>query len=344
LRRRFAAAMADIGAPWPAAVAVSGGGDSLALMLLLAGWAERSGLPPPAVVVVDHALREGSDSEARRAADWAENVGLSAAVLVRKGRPPVGDIEAFARRARYRLIGGWAKKVGVKAIFLAHTIDDQAETFLLRLMRGSGVDGLSAMRPLSPFPLGGFAGVALARPLLSFAREELRVFLCAEKQTWIDDPMNKDTRFTRVRVRDAWPVLEELGLSRRRIADAAAHLARARVALEEAAEDLRQRACRKKEGGLLLDASALRATPAEVALRVLAGSLMAVSHKEYRPRFERLSRLYRKLVQGEVRSGCTLHGCQIAPAPRRLAHFGTDTLHIRPEPARRDKKKPKIKE
>lgn len=336
----FAAAVSGLpggAALWPAAVAVSGGGDSLALMLLLRDYAQGSGLAAPVVLTVDHALRPTSRAEALQTARWAKAAGLTCHILTRKGPPPAADIEAAARQARYQLMGDWALRHHVATVFLAHTLDDQAETFLIRLLRGSGVDGLSAMRPVSAFPFAGYERLRLARPLLRLTRADLRAFLTARGQNWHDDPMNEDDRFTRVKLRQAWPVLEELGFQRARLADAADHLARARDALESATDALEATAVQALADRLLLDPAVLAAAPAELGLRLLARLLMQVSGQTYRPRFERLERLYQAILRGDVRTGRTLHGCKIAPAPRRLSKTGMNFLQICVEPAiRRD--------
>ncbi len=296
--------MARLDAPWPGAVAVSGGGDSLALMHLLRRWAKAGRREPPVVLTVDHGLREGSAADARKVLRWARDAGLKAHALRWTGAKPKSDIEAQAREARYRLMGAWCRARGVAALYVAHTGDDQAETFLLRLARGSGLDGLAAMRPVSPCP--GFRDLQLVRPLLGFAREAVREGL----GEWIEDPMNADPRFGRVRVREA---LGLLGVPAARIADAAAHLARAREALEAVTAAVLARACRAEAGAVLVEPRALLAAPREVGLRALAAVLMGVSGQPYRPRFERLERLYDRLGAGGIGGGCTLHGCRIAP-------------------------------
>ena len=142
-----------------------------------------------------------------------------------EGRKPNSGIEGKAREARYALLGEWCAAHDVPSLFVAHTLEDQAETFLLRLGRGSGVDGLSAMRPRAPFPVAGFDSVQVLRPLLEIGRAELRAFLTARGTPWLEDPMNEDSRFARVRLRKALPTLEAAGVSARRIAEAARHLA-----------------------------------------------------------------------------------------------------------------------
>ena len=327
-------------APWPGAVALSGGGDSLALMHLLTDWAKARGLAPPVALVVDHGLRPGSAAEARRAAAFAKKAGLAAHILTRKGPPPKSGIEAQARDARYALMGDWLRKQGLSTLYVGHTLDDQAETFLLRLGRGSGLDGLSAMRALAPFPHADFARLTLARPLLGISRTALRAHLKDLRQTWLEDPMNSEMRFARSRIRGLMPALEAAGLSPARIADAAAHLARARAALELATEAVLVRAARAEGGRALLDAEALTAAPREVGLRALAALLMAVSGEAYRPRFEALERLFDRLASGELGRGATLHGCRLFPAPRAAQIFGRKTLILAPEGSRRAAKLP----
>lgn len=325
------------GAPWPAAVGVSGGSDSLALMLLLRDWAKAQRLPPPLVLCVDHGLRPEAKGEAKKVLTWAKAAGLEARVLAHKGEAPASDIEAAARSIRYRLMGNFARKNHLKAIYVAHTQDDQAETFLIRLARGSGVDGLSGMRALAPYPEPDFSDLRLVRPLLTFTRASLREHLAAAGQAWIDDPMNADPRFVRVRIRQAMPGLAALGLTSARLAEVCAHLGRARSALELAAEAVVARACHSHEGGgVLLDPVALREAPSELALRAMAGVLMLVSGNPYRPRFERLQGLFSALVEGSLGGGRTLHGCRIAPAPRRHQVFGATTLLVEREKPRRN--------
>lgn len=326
--------MAACGAPWPAAIAVSGGSDSLALMHLIADWARARTLPLPRVVCVDHGLRGESAAEAKKVSGWAKKAGLKATVLRADKVLPANGLEAAARALRYRLIGAFAKKHRLTAVYVAHTRDDQAETFLLRLARGSGVDGLAGMRGVAPYPEPDFAALAVVRPLLGIDRHALRAFLLARRQPWIDDPMNADGRFARVRIRQAWAQLAPLGLTPDRLAETADHLARARAALETTAQAVLVRVCRPAGKGVALDPVALAGAPAELGLRALASMLMAVSANRYRPRFERLTALFGAIAAGSLGGGRTLHGCRIAPAPRRAQVFGPQTLLIEPEMGR----------
>jgi len=318
--------MAAIDAPWPAAVAVSGGGDSLALMHLLADWARRKRIDTPLVLVVDHGLQPNSRRHAAKVREWAKNAGLRAHVLRWRAPKPSSDIEAQAREARYRLLGAFCRKRRLAALYAGHTLDDQAETFLLRLARGSGLDGLSAMSPAVPLPAPGFQSVQLLRPLLGFRRETLRSYLAKCGQEWLEDEMNADPRFARVRVRRALAFLEEAGLTKERIADAAVHLGRAREALDMATVAILDRACIANGKAVSVDAEALGSAPRELGLRALAAVLMRVSGQRYRPRFERLERLFDAIRDGRLGAGATLHGCKISPETTR--DFGEKTGRI----------------
>lgn len=338
LAAEFAAAMAYAlaqGAPWPGAVAVSGGADSTALMHLMAEWARGQGRGAPIVLTVDHGLRPGSGRVARSVVEQARELGLAARKLVWKGDKPEADIEAAAREARYRLMGGWCARHGVKGLYIAHTREDQAETFLLRLARGSGLDGLAAMRVVAAFPVPGNAHPAVVRPLLGMARRRLRDALEARGLGWSEDPMNADPRFARARLRAAWPSLEALGLTPARIASAACHLGRARDALEAATTALVEEACRFEEDRILLDAVRFAAAPREIGLRALAHLLARLSGAPYRPRFERLERLYDAVVASAPTAARTLQGCRIGRAPKPLRVFGAATLMLTREPGRR---------
>jgi len=324
------------GALWPGAVAVSGGGDSVALMLLLAEWAKKSKRPAPIVLTVDHGLRDDSAKDAKAVAHAAADAGLKAHVLTWKGTRPKSDIEAEAREARYRLMGEWMIAHKMRALYVAHSLEDQAETFLLRLARGSGLDGLSAMRALAPFPLQGFGDLMLVRPLLEMPRARLRDFLAKQKKSWTEDPMNTDPRFARSRMRAALPQLEAVGLTAERLADAAEHLGRAREALDNMTAALMERAVRIHDEGAHIDSVRLKMAPREIGLRALASVLSRVSGETYRPRFSSLERLFDSIRDGSLGGGATLHGCMVAPAPRERSAFGTGTLAIsREKTARR---------
>ena len=316
-------------------MAVSGGGDSLALCWLLTQWAKQEGLAPPTVLSVDHGLGAGSDAIAWAVIARARQWELDAHVLSWEGPKRRHNLEAAARDARYQLLGNWCCSHGIKGLYVGHTLEDQAETLLLRLGRGSGVDGLCAMSSLAPFPLGGYCDLALVRPLLGLARARLRALLQELAIPWHEDPMNEDPRFSRVRIRNAWPALIAAGLAPERLVLAAGHLRRARSALQNAAEAFVASHCSFDDGDAQLDREALAALPEEIGLRALAQVLMRVSGKSYKPRFRRLLPLYNSVCSGELGAGRTLMGCRLSPVPRARQRFGKASLWVRGEAPRR---------
>jgi tRNA(Ile)-lysidine synthase len=255
------------------AVAVSGGSDSLALTLLLHDWVRRRGGHLTALTV-DHGLRPEAAAEARQVARWLKARGIRHRILTWRpaGEAHRGGLQAAARTARYRLLGAWCRANSVLHLALAHHREDQAETLLLRLGRGSGLDGLAAMAAVSERE-----GVRLIRPLLTIPRVRLAASLRRAGQDWIEDPSNRDPAHARVRVRALMPALAAEGFTAARLAATAAHLGRARAALDDAVADLLAVAAAPSPAGyLLLDPAPLRAASAEVSLRALAHALLAI--------------------------------------------------------------------
>lgn len=306
----FESLMAALGpfesAPW-IAVGLSGGSDSLALACLLRAWVTpRAGRVT--ALIVDHGLRPESQREARAVGRQAKELGLEPVVLSWRGAKPATNVQAEARAARYDLMRDWCARKGVLHLALGHQQDDQAETLLLNLSRGSGLDGLSAMAPLVETP-----ALRLLRPLLSVPRARLRARLAADSLDWIEDPSNRDPRFGRVRLRAALDDLAGAGLAEQRLADAAGNLGRARAAIEVAVARLLARAADlRDDGSLRLDVESLAAAPEEVSLRALARVLTTVGGSDYPPRFERLEALHRRLLDQGF-SGATLGGCRLGP-------------------------------
>lgn len=284
------------------AVAVSGGADSLCLALLADRWARaRSGRIE--TVTVDHGLRPESAAEARQVGRWLKACGIEHRILRWQGDKPRSDLAAQARAARYRLLEGWAAGRGILHLLLAHHLDDQAETILLRLARGSGVDGLAAMAAVAEL-----GGLRLLRPLLDVPKAALVARLRQDGQPWVEDPGNRAGLSARSRLRLA---LEAEGASPRRLAETAARMARARQALDHAAAALAAQAVEPHPGGFLwVDTAPLGAAAPEVFLRVLARCLVVVSGNPYPPRLERLERLADQLLHNTSARGQTLHGCQ----------------------------------
>jgi len=308
----FARAMAPLG-PFGRhprlAVAVSGGADSTALAVLAHAWAGARGGAIEALIV-DHGLRPESAAEAARVAGRLAGLGITASVLRWEG--PRRATQAAARAARHRLLGARCTEAGIAFLLLGHHRDDQAETVLMRLARGSGLDGLAAM-PVRRET----AEVAVLRPLLAVPGARLRATLRARGLGWEEDPSNRDPAFARVRLRHLLATLSPEGLSGARLASTAQALGRARAALEGDVLALLAAAVRLDPAGYaVLDPGPWGAAPAAVAGRALARVLMCVGGRRHPPRSARLDRLVAGLA-GEARAR-TLGGCRLMPWRGRL--------------------------
>jgi tRNA(Ile)-lysidine synthase len=292
------------------AIAVSGGADSLALLLLVSRWrAERGSKPDVTVLTVDHGLRAQSREEAEMVADVAARLGLSHAILAWNGaKHGETGLQARARAGRYDLMAAFCHAHGIPALLTAHHLDDQAETFLMRLKRGSGLDGLAAIPDASIW-----AGIAVHRPLLDLAKARLTATLTESGLGWAEDPSNQDRRFERSRVRADRDALAQLGLPPEALARSAKRLRRARAALERGTDEfLAKHATVGEAGFCTIAAKALAEAPEEIALRALARVLGSVGGRPEPVRLAKLEALLAALSARPNRAH-TLGGCRIAP-------------------------------
>jgi len=288
-------------------VAVSGGGDSVALLVLAA---ELPGVTLEAVTV-DHGLRPEARREAEQVSALCARLGVRHQRLDWQRGAARGNLQQAARRARQALIGVWAQERRLEAVMLGHTLDDQAETVLMRLARGSGVDGLSAMAEASEH-----GGVLWLRPLLGVTREALRDFLRARAITWCEDRSNEDVRFQRVRARQALAVLEPLGIDAGRLAATAACMRRARAALEAQTLSALSALAHDDRGTVVVARDALALEP-EIRDRFFARIAMGLSGAEHPPRLAGLQR-WIDLSKGR---GGPFMGCMMVPERDSLRLF-----------------------
>jgi tRNA(Ile)-lysidine synthase len=270
----------------PAVVlAVSGGPDSIALMWLAARWRRNLARGPRLIAVtVDHGLRAEAAREARDVKRLARTLDLSHRTVRWTGAKPKTGLPAAARAARYRLLAQAARASGATHILTAHTRDDQAETLLMRMLRGSGIAGLAAMARQSERD-----GVLLARPFLHISKSQIVATLKKAKIGFADDPTNRDMNFTRPRLRALMPVLAAEGGDTRNLARLASRLARANAAVEVLADGAeRYLALRDGEASRSrLDASAFKifdfkafaAIPEEVRVRLLQRAIDRFGHE-----------------------------------------------------------------
>jgi tRNA(Ile)-lysidine synthase len=262
-------------------LAVSGGPDSVALMWLAARWRRALARGPELIVVtVDHGLRPEAAREARQVKQLAAELGLTHRTLRWRGVKPATGLPAAARSARYHLLAKAARAAGARHVLTAHTRDDQAETVLMRLLRGSGIAGLSAMARVSERD-----GIVLARPLLDVPKSQLIATLKRARLGFADDPTNRDPAYTRPRLRALLPQLAAEGGDARNLARLAARLARANAAVEVLADGaerflrLRTRGDAPQPGLRRFDAAAFAVLPEEVRLRLLLRAIDAIGHE-----------------------------------------------------------------
>ncbi len=289
-------------------LAVSGGPDSLALMLLMADWAKRPGRPKLYVYTVDHGLRPEAADEAAMVVREAEALGLTARLLRWEGDKPATGIQAAARTARYRLLAAARDADSVDLVLTAHHLGDQAETVLMRLAHGSGIDGLAGMRDMS-----FVEGCKIFRPLLGVRPEALRALVAAAGLTPAADPGNDDPSYERVRWRQFQPELDRMGLDIERLGVFAQRM--------EQAAGLVQGSLEEVYPALV---SPITATHYEIvhgrfaALNPLVGvallgqALELVSNDRRSPPLGPLESLQLRLQLFEPMKATTLHGCVIS--------------------------------
>jgi len=254
-------------------LAVSGGPDSTALMWLAAKWRRTLKRGPRLLAVtVDHGLRAESAGEARAVKRVARTLAIEHATVRWRGAKPRTGLPAAAREARYRLLANAAHDFGAAHILTAHTRDDQAETLMMRLARGSGVVGLSAMTRHARR-----GDVTVGRPLLDLPKARLIATLQRAGIGFADDPTNRDETFTRPRFRRLLPLLAREGIDARTLARLAQRLSRANVALDAVVSIMERSIGRvSARRAIEIDARAFATLPDEIALRLLGRAVAAV--------------------------------------------------------------------
>ena len=303
-------------------LAVSGGPDSTALMLMAVEWARAESRPKLYTATVDHGLRKESAAEAAEVGRLAEILGAPHAILRWEGDKPAARLQERAREARYRLLGEEARRVGARVVVTAHHLDDQAETVLLRLTRGSGVAGLAGMAARTRR-----GDIEIARPLLDWSKSALAAVCEARGVAFARDPSNDDTRFARPRLRRLAGVLAAEGLD----ALALARLARRAAAVETALArqtDAGEARLRLAATGRCA-AQALAAEPVEIVRRLLTRAIAGIVGAP--PPFEAIERIAAELVAAieEGRRFAANVGAVL------VGHDGRGEVWLKPEPPRR---------
>jgi tRNA(Ile)-lysidine synthase len=289
-------------------LAVSGGADSLALMLLAQRWASGLAQPPRLqVYAVDHGLRPEAGEEVAMVLAVAQNLGLPATGLRWTGDKPRTGLQAAARMARYRLMGGAMLADNVPVLLTAHHRQDQAETIMMRLAHGSGVEGLRGMAPVAQVE-----GVSVHRPLLGVDPLALQAVVAAAGLVPAQDPSNDDEHYERVRWRKAMPALGALGLNAATIARFAQRMGEADAALAQMAQ-----ACFAELvtldgfGAARLPHDGFSALSPAIGVRVLGRVLNIVGGRQKPRALGLVERLQASLAGGELPKAATAHGCVV---------------------------------
>ena len=292
--------------PQKIAVGVSGGADSLATVLI--AHEELSSLGYQIIALtVDHKLRKTSSDEAAYVADLMNKNGIEHHTLVWKGKKPHTGIEEAARIARYNLIEDWCQKNKISYLITAHHLYDQAETFLMRLERGSGLDGLCGMKQCSTL-----RSLVILRPFLKISPLYFKSYLTKRKIKWIEDESNKDKNLLRVRMRRFLPIMEEkTGITPLKIANTMDRLQSSRLYFENKVQSLIKNNFRSfNKQAFCCPLSFFIHLEGELQYRLSAYLLKTIANVPYSPEADKILKLLNKIQQENFKSATLCH-CQI---------------------------------
>ena len=294
----------------PIAIAVSGGADSMALTHLLHQWLGVEGRDNVHILTVDHGLRPESADEVKMVQKFAKDSGVKCRTFKWLAEKSEKSIQERARQARYGLMSAYCQSQKIGHLFLAHHGDDQMETFLFRLAKGSGIEGLACMKPVQKFG----EQLSLIRPLLTVSHANL-IETCRQAGiVWVEDLSNDSEKYMRGRMRRSRAILEQEGLSVKRISQLTARIERAGSLIDQIVENKEKTIIVKKDTKRIdIKLSELVSEHSEVIIRILQRSIARLRIGEnYPARLEDVERLALRLTQDGFR-GATLGGVKFTP-------------------------------
>ncbi len=306
------------------AVAVSGGSDSLALTLLLKEFCDQNSIKLFAVTV-DHKMRKESSKEAVKLNKILQKKHITHQVLeIDLDKVPQKNVEAKLREQRYEILYNFCKINKINHLFLGHIESDIAENFLIRLFRGSGLDGLSAISENSQYKK-----INLIRPLLQFNKDSLQSFLRDKKLKWFEDESNKDEKFLRNKIRNFFNSFEEKNIIQKRIKLASEEISRMRDFFDYIMLEKARNIIKFKEDLFLINHKELKKLEEKFALKIIALSAMEVSGKQYKPRLKELKLFYSYLIENNKIKPRSFYGCIIE-------NYDDTYLILKPQKSRED--------
>lgn len=285
------------------AVAVSGGIDSMALMFIADKWCKNNNIEL-FVITVDHQLREESSKEAKYVAEICKKYNINHTILVWEGEKPQHNIELIARENRYNLISKFCKQNNINTLLIAHHLQDQTETFFIRLFRGSGIDGLASMNDIN-----NMYGLTILRPFLECCKEDLQTFLEEKQIQWVEDPSNNDEKYLRNKIRKFLNSFDNKQEILSRINSAVENINESKLSINSLIKNIEKKIVSYNSfGTCLLDKNKLIEQDDIVALKILSTISMKISGNIYKPRLKKLKRLFETIKENEEVK-YTFYGC-----------------------------------
>jgi tRNA(Ile)-lysidine synthase len=292
--------------PKKIAVAVSGGLDSMALLLLFKNIYGKE--IEIFCLTVDHNFRKNSAKDAKFVQSFCTKNSLSCTILKSYlENPPEVDIEGSLREVRYNLLTEFCQKNKIKHLFTAHHNQDLAENFLIRLFRGSGIDGLAAMDKTIEVNK-----INIIRPLLDFSKSDLKQYLQTKKVNWVEDETNEDEKFLRNKIRKFLQTLPDFEVINDRISLASQAILEAKEILKKETKKNFPQIFKLNNLGFVVDLKKFQNLEKSTATRYLALALMQIAQRVYKPRLRKLERIYWLMMENKLAKKEEFYGCELS--------------------------------